>query len=710
MTGNVRTLSTVAADAPDLYRPLDSSVPEIRLFALEPAQSDEGAIIGHLQTVPLGSAPAYEALSYMWGKPVYSEPITIAGHTVLVTPNLAVALRGLRFQDRQRVLWIDALCINQKSLHERAQQISLMKEIYSHCVRDLLWLGPLSKSETQSYMASEELMGQGFELIQHLVDRDMTVLDPMVKEWKDHKQLQREFYRSIENDLDNQFSGDQTTEGKEEQPGSQETHGESRDKDKDAKRQAEEEQRGDEAGNKATRTGSEVQDYMLSSDEQWALESAFDYPDVLQRLWVMQELSLAPKVQLVAGRHTLDWDVVSDFLGDTPYADAFHGTFSHGSVAQISYYMFEKVQIIDHQRRISRQADQGGESKLLDVLARFRHTHCLDPRDKIFGLLGLVTDHKDIKVDYEKPPAQVYAEVTASLINHSGNLDVICQSPWSSSRDYRRPAEGSLGNLPSWAINFLADGDIELFAQRSIFNAGKPSCEVPCRRVDEDVLVANGVIVGQVGPILQHDYPHDGKDSALHRRYDSSAHIPLDWMRLYLNHQVLDRGSTDQCITGESSFTAFWRTLTVDCAAWPTMARLTSQQIEDQDMALRENWSQFLDGVTDEGTNKSNLDREYFSTPDNKLMWDRLYTQWSFSTTTNGLFIMIIPPTREGDVIACLDGAKLPVVLRPVQRDGLQTFQIVTVAYVHGIMDMEATESPELRAKLGLQDQEFWIV
>ncbi|CAG9998548.1 unnamed protein product [Clonostachys byssicola] len=679
MTGKVRTLSTVATGAPGLYRPLDSSIPEIRLFALEPAQTDEEAIVGHLQTVPLGSAPAYEALSYKWGKPVYSEPVTIGGHTVLVTPNLAVALRGLRHQDRQRVLWIDALCINQESLRERAQQVSLMKEIYSCCVCDLLWLGPLSEPETQSWTPSEEIMGQGFELMRRLVGRDMTVLNPMMKEWKDHKQLEEKWrasYQSTDNDLDNQLAGEEALGG-------------------------------EETEDTGTGTGSGIQDCMLSSNEQWALESAFGRPDVLKRLWVMQELSIAPKVQLVAGRHTLDWDVVSNFLGDTPYADAFHGTFSHGTVDQISYWIFEKVQIIDHQRRILRQE---GESKLLDVLARFRRTDCLDPRDKIFGLLGLVTDHKDIKVDYEKLPGQVYADVTASLINHSGNLDVICQSPWSSSRDYRRSAKGSLGNLPSWAINFLADGEIELFAQRSIFNAGRPSCEVPCRRVGEDVLVAKGVIVGRVGPILQDDYPHDGNSSALRWRYDTSTHIPLDWMRLYLNYkQVLDKGSTDQYMTGESSFTAFWRTLTVDCAVWP-MARLTAQQISDQDMSLRESWLQFLDGVTDEGTNKSNLYREYFSAPEIQRMWYRLYTEWSFSTTTNGLFILIIPPTREGDFIACLDGAKLPVVLRPVQHGSRQTFQIVAVAYVHGIMDMEATQSSELRAKLGLQDQELWIV
>ncbi|VUC21504.1 unnamed protein product [Clonostachys rosea] len=703
----------MATGAPDLYRPLDTSIPEIRLFALDPALTAEAAIEGHLQTVPLGSAPAYEALSYKWGKPVHSEPIAIAGHTVLVTPNLALALRGLRLQDRQRVLWIDALCINQESLHERAQQVSLMKEIYSQCVCDLLWLGPLSKAETQSWTPSEEVMGRGFELIRRLVDRDMTVLNPMMKEWKDHERLEEKWgpwYQISDAYLDNQLAEEQAAKEMEEQAGSQETHDESRDQENDTNMQVKEEQRGDETEDTGTGTGSDVQDCMLSSDEQWALESAFSYPDVLQRLWVMQELSVAPKVQLVAGRHTLDWDVVSEFLGDTPYADAFHGTFSHGTIGRISYWIFEKVQVIDHQRRILRQGDQEGESKLLDVLARFRRTYCLDPRDKIFGLLGLVTDHKDIKVDYEKPPGQVYADVTASLINHSGNLDAICQSPWSSGRDHSRPAEDSFGSLPSWAINFLAGGEIELFAQRSIFNAGRPSCEVPCRRIDENVLVANGVIVGKVGPILQHDYPHDGKSSAPRWRYDTSTHIPLEWMRLYLNHnQVLNKESTDQYITGESPFTAFWRTLTVDCAVWP-MARLTAQQINDQDISIRESWSQFLNGATEEEKNKSSLHREYFSDPDIQRMWDRLYAQWSFSMTTNGLFTLIMPPTREGDIIACLDGAKLPLVLRPVQHDGLQTYEIVTVAYVHGIMDMESTESPELRAKLGLQDQEFYIV
>lgn len=40
-------------------------------------------------------------------------------------------------------LWIDAICINQHDLAEKARQIPLMTRIYSTAARVLVWLGKL---------------------------------------------------------------------------------------------------------------------------------------------------------------------------------------------------------------------------------------------------------------------------------------------------------------------------------------------------------------------------------------------------------------------------------------------------------------------------------------------------------------------------------------------------------------------------------------
>lgn len=60
---------------------------------------------------------------------------------VPITDNLAFALRYLRRLRRVRTLWIDALCIYQRNLIERAQQVLIKGEIYSRAHRVLVWLG-----------------------------------------------------------------------------------------------------------------------------------------------------------------------------------------------------------------------------------------------------------------------------------------------------------------------------------------------------------------------------------------------------------------------------------------------------------------------------------------------------------------------------------------------------------------------------------------
>jgi hypothetical protein len=63
----------------------------------------------------------------------------------LVRGNLVKALRHLRYPDRERVLWIDALSINQgnspEALREREHQIRLMKHVYSIAGHVIVWMG-----------------------------------------------------------------------------------------------------------------------------------------------------------------------------------------------------------------------------------------------------------------------------------------------------------------------------------------------------------------------------------------------------------------------------------------------------------------------------------------------------------------------------------------------------------------------------------------
>jgi hypothetical protein len=61
--------------------------------------------------------------------------------TLSVTQNLRTALPYLRLRDRPRMLWIDAICVNQDDLEERSQQVQLMAEVFKLAERVVVWLG-----------------------------------------------------------------------------------------------------------------------------------------------------------------------------------------------------------------------------------------------------------------------------------------------------------------------------------------------------------------------------------------------------------------------------------------------------------------------------------------------------------------------------------------------------------------------------------------
>lgn len=58
--------------------------------------------------------------------------------TFAVTQNLHAALKRLRLQHQSRLLWVDAICINQDDTSEKSFQVAMMSEIYSKTIKGLL--------------------------------------------------------------------------------------------------------------------------------------------------------------------------------------------------------------------------------------------------------------------------------------------------------------------------------------------------------------------------------------------------------------------------------------------------------------------------------------------------------------------------------------------------------------------------------------------
>ncbi|XXH05340.1 hypothetical protein Hte_011766 [Hypoxylon texense] len=127
------------------YRPLDSDQGEIRLLELSPAPEYSSPIECTLRPVKLNEKPSFEALSYTWGGKGAGQSITLDGVILPVFENLEAVLRRLRRPKKPRTLWIDAICINQDDLEERASQVKLMRAVYEGAASVTIWLGEPSR-------------------------------------------------------------------------------------------------------------------------------------------------------------------------------------------------------------------------------------------------------------------------------------------------------------------------------------------------------------------------------------------------------------------------------------------------------------------------------------------------------------------------------------------------------------------------------------
>lgn len=122
------------------YAPLDKARRSIRLLHVS-REPHHNRIHYTTSVEDLSTKLYYEALSYTWGEPdKFNFRIWVDGVLVPVRRNLLCALRALRVLGHD-VLWIDALCINQRNVEERNHQVGMMGDIYRQAHQVLSWLG-----------------------------------------------------------------------------------------------------------------------------------------------------------------------------------------------------------------------------------------------------------------------------------------------------------------------------------------------------------------------------------------------------------------------------------------------------------------------------------------------------------------------------------------------------------------------------------------
>ncbi|KAJ1337582.1 HET domain-containing protein [Microdochium nivale] len=138
-------------DLPDYtYAPLSLDTRPFRLARLIRASSREAPLECELinSEIDTGSID-YEAVSYTWGAERDVDVVIVAGQILSISLNLSLVLRDIRLSDRDRTVWIDAVCIDQSNNPERSHQVQQMGDIYRNAQQVLFCIGrPTEMTDT----------------------------------------------------------------------------------------------------------------------------------------------------------------------------------------------------------------------------------------------------------------------------------------------------------------------------------------------------------------------------------------------------------------------------------------------------------------------------------------------------------------------------------------------------------------------------------
>ncbi|KAJ9145284.1 Heterokaryon incompatibility protein-domain-containing protein [Pleurostoma richardsiae] len=167
-----------------MYRPLKSTK-SFRLLRVHPAKSDLDALEVTVSEASFTDELEYEAVSYVWGDP--DDRVTVTsrpcGTELSVTRNCDSILRRLRQEQNDRVIWLDAICINQMDIPERNAQVSIMGSIYRNASRVVIDLGEASSTSDNAIHFLMHCTEDGFYSFEYGLEIKKIVRDLYSRPW-----------------------------------------------------------------------------------------------------------------------------------------------------------------------------------------------------------------------------------------------------------------------------------------------------------------------------------------------------------------------------------------------------------------------------------------------------------------------------------------------------------------------------------------------
>ena len=632
-----------------LYSPLQNPL-TIRLLVLQPNSNDE-PIEGHFifRTLSTGNSDNLEnaetpycALSYCWGEDRSIDHfIKVNNQSFGVTSHLHSALQQLRKNDLPVVLWIDALCINQQDIEERSRQVAIMRLVYLSAERVVIWLGVDEQQEPGSSTPSSGLALWFLELVGKMKCHSYPLSDI------------RNIMDSIISLILSEF--DPTKDIDNEATKGEYSH--------------------------AVAQKSLLPTFLASVDE--LLQSSW-----FNRVWVLQEAVLAPQdLTVLCGENSIGWE---DFwsallsiwkLKREPVVQESHLLHGLGSVTFIA------------QLRYDWQRGEGSIFDLLSLVARSRVRQTTDPRDKVYGLLGLLNPELLLQnnfgsisdsvfaftVDYSKSVEQIYEEFAVWCMTAGKSLDIL---------NYSYNAASSL-RLPSWVPDWSipTTSSLSWDASPSMYNAGgSRPFHLRCIPSHHQIYLT-GLQIDTVKSVAR----------LTHEEGEMENPRSETWTEWYTLSQ------TARYYTLEEIEEPFWRTIVSD-------RKTRTERADDETGVQFHTWFHGRDGFPagQAAAVETHNSAEFLHIMSLILLGRRLFV------TECGFLGMADGGIRTGDGIFVLNGGALCFILRAEDSSSLggetqdRVYRLIdSGAYVHGLADGEGLAIAETR---GLESQEYCII
>ncbi|KAJ8132135.1 hypothetical protein O1611_g1485 [Lasiodiplodia mahajangana] len=639
----------------------------IRTLELLPGKAND-EIVCKLATMELNDNSQLEALSYTWGDPDKVTEITIGQSKCQVTVNLSHALRHLRFLSTPRILWVDAVCINQRDTEEKTQQVTMMGDIYLAASQVLTWIGEpsIDSNSVPNKVGKPQSSPQEPEKVEWYTDNDIP--------------LMRQF-----------FTNEQTFDD------------------------------WPVIGALSILTllahGAHLNTLPFFQDPRYPDFNIGIYPSELwqksskalnallespywSRVWIVQEMVLGHRVLIHYGRHVLPLQLFID--AEKSMREHYHGCCYEHCAALANnkwsylYGILKNLSTIRYISRMRASRAMNNELALFDtVLGGVDFRKATDPRDQVYGLLGLVSEQtKDdlLRPDYSLSVSKVYSRACCKIMQNSKNLQLLSYAD----------RQTSVDSLPSWCHDFDASSPFNPNPYYWDFFSACSGERFSAELHHDAELHVVGYRLDIITDITEARTPESLSVASLSRWIDDSLRLALK-----------------KCVTKDEAYLhnpqihieeAFARTVigdTVTCSDGSTRRAV----VDDIELFYR--WDEWVRGNIPAHTrdwaarecppafheiSKSFLDR----TQSRKLFITEDGRMGTGVATVFGQEKQVL----VGDHVFLLQGSNLPVILRPLMSNSDEEipaessataavsstprYAFVGTAYIHGIMDGEA--------------------